>query len=140
MRVFSIVSFVGILALTACSAEDRAAMEKDKLDNFDLTPKQYEIAQALVEGYKKDTGLPMLRSQDYGRAGCYAKTVKMPAMYDRAHILYLKNYIEADKDFYGFFKRHGIGDNMAWEMSQKFQYAYDQCSTTNLLKKRFGKN
>ena len=75
------------LALTACSAEDRAKMEKDKLESFELTAKQYEIAQALIEGYKKDTGMPMLRSRDYGRAACYAKMVNMPAMYERAHLL-----------------------------------------------------
>jgi len=129
-----------MMVIAACSPADRAEMEKNKLESFELTPKQYEIAQALIEGYKKDTGMPMLRSRDYGRAACYAKTVSMPAMYERAHLLYLKNYTEADKDFYGYFARQGVGEHMAWEMSQKFQSAYDKCSTGALLKKRLGKN
>ncbi len=140
MKIFLTSLSISVLALTACSQTERAEMEKNKLESFELSSKQYEIAQALVEGYKKDTGMPMLRSRDYGRAACYAKTVNMPAMYERAHLLYLKNYTEADKDFYGYFARQGIGENMAWEMSQKFQGAYDKCSTGALLKKRFGKN
>ena len=140
MKLSTFILSVCLIGLAACSAEDRAQMEQDKLDSFDLTPKQYEIAQALIEGYKKDTGMPLLRSRDYGRAACYAKTVNMPALYERAHLLYLKNYPEADKDFYGYFARQGIGENMAWEMSQKFQGAYDNCSAGALLKKRFGKD
>ena len=134
------IALIIAMSLAACSAQDRAQMEKDKLASFELTAKQYEIAQALIEGYKKDTGMPMLRSRDYGKAACYAKTVNMPAMYERAHLIYLKNYPEADKNFYPYFARHGIGENMAWEMSQTFQGAYNQCSTGALIKKRLSKD
>ena len=116
------------LGLTACSAEQRAEMEAEKLESFDLTVDQRAIADALLAGYKAETGMSILRSRDYARAACYAKNVDMPRSYARAHLLYLENYDEADKDFYPFFDRHGIDDNTAWEMSEKFRVAYEKCS------------
>jgi hypothetical protein len=56
-----------------------------------------------------------------------AKTVDMPRRYERAHLLYLEHYGEVEKDFYPFFQRHGIDENTAWEMSEKFRAAYDKC-------------
>lgn len=116
------------LGLTACSAEQRAQMEAEKLESFDLTVDQRTIADALLVGYKAETGLSMLRSRDYARAACYAKSVDMPRRYARAHLLYLENYDEADEDFYPFFQRQGIDENAAWEMSEKFRVAYEKCS------------
>jgi len=124
----------GVL-LIACSDAQRSEMEAEKLESFNLTSAQREIADALVIGYKTDTGLPILRSRDYARAACYAKEVRMPARFKRAHILYLSSYPEADKNFYPFFKRHGVSDQVAYDMSQIFQKAYDQCSFSALLKK-----
>ena len=137
MRKILILSMVGLLA--ACSAEERAGMEREKLESFNLSPAEYEVAAALVEGYKKETGRPLLRSQDYGRAACYARQVQMPAMYSRAHLMYLKNYPEIDRDFYGYFKRQGVGEQMAYQMSQKFKSAYDSCSNAALVKRLFEK-
>ena len=116
------------LGLAACSAEQRAEMESEKLESYDLTVDQRAIADALLVGYKAETGLPMLRSRDYARAACYAKTVDMPSSYARAHLLYLRNYGEVDKDFYPYFNREGIDDNTAWEMSENFRVAYEKCS------------
>jgi len=125
------VAFISVLlclGLAACSAEQRAQMEADKLESFELTDGQRAIAEALIVGYKAETGLSMLRSRDYARAACYATKVDMPRSYERAHLLYLENYGEADKDFYPFFQGHGIDDNTAWEMSEKFRVAYEACS------------
>ncbi len=127
------------ILLAACSAEERAGMEREKLESFGLSASEYEIASALVVGYKKETGRPLLRSQDYGRAACYARQVQMPAMYSRAHLMYLKNYPEIDRDFYGYFKRQGVGEQMAYQMSQKFKSAYDACSNAALIKRLFEK-
>lgn len=128
MRKVSVLGVVLCCSLVACSAEQRAQMEADKLDSFELTTEQRAIAEALVVGYKAETGMAMLRSRDYARAACYAKTVDMPSRYREAHLLYLENYGEADKDFYPFFQSRGIDDNTAWEMSERFTAAYDECS------------
>ena len=74
---------------------------------------QRDIAEALVAGFKAETAMPLLRSRDYARAACYAKNVEMPQRYERAHLLYLQNYGEADRDFYPFFQGHGIDENTA---------------------------
>jgi hypothetical protein len=103
-------------------------MEAEKLESFDLTVDQRTIADALLVGQKAETGLPMLRSRDYVRAACYAKSVDMPKSYARAHLLYLQNYSEADRDFYPFFQRQGIDEQTAWAMSEKFRVAYEKCS------------
>ena len=130
---------VSTLALTACSAEQRAEMEGEKMEQFDLTSDQREVADALVQGYKNDTGMSLLRSQDYARAACYAKTVKMPSRFYRVHLLYLKNYTEADSNWEGFFGKHGADVNAAYDMGQIFQKGYDQCSTGALIKKALKK-
>jgi len=103
-------------------------MEAEKMESFDLTVDQRTVADALLVGYKAGSGMPILRSRDYARAGCYAKNVDMPRSYERAHLLYLENYDEADKEFYPFFERQGIDENTAWEMSERFRVAYEKCS------------
>ncbi len=131
---FTILPII-LFGIVACSTEDRAQMEAEKLDQFELTNAQRDVTEALIEGYKKDTGMPILRSQDYARAACYAKSVKMPSRYTRAHLLYLKNYPDADEDFYGFFQKHKVPDQLAYDMSQIFQKGYDACSNTALIKR-----
>lgn len=128
------------ICLTSCSAEQRAEMEGEKLAQFELTSDQTEVANALIEGYKKDTGMSLLRSQDYARAACYAKTVNMPSRFYRVHLLYLKNYTEADSNWEGFFARNNADVNAAYDMGQVFQKGYDKCSTGALIKKALQKN
>ena len=130
------IAAAGIIA--ACSPQQRAEMEADKMASFNLTPKQTEIANALIEGYKKDAGRQLLRTQDYARAACYAKSVQMPQMYENGHLLYLRNYTEADRNFYAFFAKHGISESMAYQISEKFHFGYDGCSTSAQIKKRLG--
>lgn len=137
-NIFILVS-ITCLALASCSAEQRAEMEGEKMAQFNLTTDQREVADALVEGYKNDTGMSLLRSQDYARAACYAKTVKMPSRFYRVHLLYLKNYTEADSNWEGFFAKHGADVNAAYDMGQIFQKGYDQCSTGALIKKALTK-
>lgn len=127
------------LALVACSAEQRATMESDKLDSFNLTASERLIAEALIEGYKKEMGMSMLRSREYGRAACYARKVDMPKRFERAHLAYLANYPEADEDFYGFFSKQGLGEQDAYAVFEHFEKGYEQCEAKALIKERFGK-
>lgn len=128
MKRSVILSAALCLGLTTCTAEQRSQMEAEKLESFDLTVDQRTIAEALLLGQKEESGLPLLRSRDYARAACYAKSVDMPKRYARAHLLYLKNYGEADRDFYPFFEHQGIDEQTAWDMSEKFRAAYEKCS------------
>ena len=114
-------------------------METDKLESMDLNRAQMEIAEALVMGMKKDMGTPIMRSQDYGRAGCYAKTVEMPDTYYKAHMLYLRDYDTIDKDYYAYFKANGVTDDTAWKMGEIVAKTYDDCGIGALLKKRLKK-
>lgn len=127
------------LAIVACSAEQRADMESDKLDSFNLSPMERSVAEALIEGYKKEMGMPLLRSREYGRAACYAKKVRMPTRFHKAHLAYLANYSEADKDYYAFFAKQGLGEQDAYAVFEHFEKGYEQCEAKALIKERFGK-
>lgn len=122
------IASVLLATLAGCTAEQRERMEAEKLDSFELTSEQRTIAEAFVAGFKAEMHLPLLRSRDYAKAACYAKRVEMPSWHARAHLLYLEHYVEADRDFYGFFQRHGIDEKTAWEMSERYRAAFDACS------------
>ncbi|AKM10829.1 hypothetical protein [Croceicoccus naphthovorans] len=125
------------LALGACNL-DTESMEADKFASMNLTPEERAVAEALVAGFKKDTGLPILRSREYGRAACYAKTVDMPDHLRSAHLAYLANYTEADADYYGFFARRGLGEQNAYEVFQRYEAADRKCSAGGLLGRIIG--
>jgi hypothetical protein len=135
-----IVSLVAITALAvtlgACGGVDTEQMEAEKLEQMELTNEQRIIAEALIAGQKKETGIPVLRSRDYAAAGCYAKTVQVSRGQSRAHEAYLRDYAEADKDFYAWFKRQGVGEQEAYAISQAVHAALDECSLGSLLKGR----
>lgn len=124
------------MLLVACDTEK---MEGDKLDSMDLSEKERQVAEALVEGYKKEMGTPILRSRDYGHAGCYAKSVRMPSSYHNVHLKYLRNYTEIDNDFYPWFRSQGLSDDTAYKISEYVQAGFEECTVGNLLKKRFSK-
>ena len=56
MRITAIIA--ATLALGGCSAEDVAEMEADKLDGMNLLIGERAIADALIEGYKKEKAKP----------------------------------------------------------------------------------
>ena len=126
------------VGVAACSAEQREEMEADKLAQFELSESETEIAEAFIAGMKIETRRPLLRSQDYARIACYAKTVDMPRRMERAHMLYLKDYVAADKDYYGFFGGHGINDQLAYDMGTIYRTAWEDCSLGAMMKKRMG--
>ena len=129
---------LAFLLIAACSAEDMAEMEADKLGGMNLSPAERAIAEALVEGFKKETGAQMLRSRDVGRAACYAKSVKMPSQFARVHALYLKDYSAVDGDYYGWFRRQGVSDEAAYKFFGHVEEGFNACSIGALAKKRLG--
>ena len=126
-----------ILLVTACDMEK---MEGDRLDSMELNESQRIIAEALIEGYKKEMGGVPLRSRDIMHAGCYAKTVRIPSSYHNVHIKYLRNYTEIDNNYYPWFRSQGLSDDTAYKVSEWVNDGFEKCSTGALLKKRFSKN
>ncbi|WP_066555650.1 hypothetical protein [Croceicoccus bisphenolivorans] len=124
-----------LLVLSAC---DGLADDSDRFDNLNLTSEELEVAQALVTGFKKETGLPILRSREYGRAACYSRMVEMPDHLKRAHLAYLADYPEADADYYGYFAKMGVSETDAYEVYQRFEVADEKCSADALVRKLFG--
>ena len=123
----------------ACSQQDMAEMQTEKLSEMGLDAREIAIAEAVIEGFKKETGMPVLRSRDVMRAGCYAKSVDMPSQHHRVHKLYLADYTEIDKNFYPWFNAQGVDDNTAYDIAQRVSKGFDECAVGKLLKKRFSK-
>ena len=126
------------LALAACSQEEIAGMEGERLDGMKLSAAEREIAEALIEGYKKSANLPVLRSRDYAHAACYAKKVKMPSRFERVHAAYLRAYPDIDDNFYPWFATRGISEEAAYSFWEHVEQGFKDCSIGSLLKKRFG--
>lgn len=127
------------LALAGCDAADFAKMETDKLTQMGLTPEQMSVAKALIEGYKKEVGRPVIRSRDVMRAGCYAKTVDLPAHHSRVHKLYIADYAVIDQNYYPWFNKQGIDDQTAYEIGNKVTAAYEECSLGSQIRKRLSR-
>lgn len=131
------IAAIGTLVLLAACDANLEQMEADKLDSFELTDRERAVADALVEGYKKEMKVPVLRSRDYMRAACYAQSVEMPSRHDAVHVAYLRDYPAIDADFYRWFANRGYSEQDAWTLSQRVQKGYADCSIGALVKKRF---
>lgn len=107
----------------ACSPPDG----DEVLDGLDLTSAQRATADAFIAGQKKASAIPMLRKRDYLAAACYAKKVDMPAHLGNAHRAYLANFEQADKDYYGFFTRHGVDEQSAYSVFERYEAALNRC-------------
>jgi hypothetical protein len=127
MRLSQVAGALAILLVAACSEAELAEMEGDRFDKMNLSARQLKVAQAMVAGFKKEFGIPVLRSREYLRAGCYAKKVNVPLAFEDAHLSYLANYVEADRDYYGFFSRQGLSEQHAWAVSEAFHRAQAAC-------------
>lgn len=134
-----ILAMATILTAAACGSVDPAEMEARQFEKMNLDARQREVAGALVEGYRKETGRDLLRSSDYGRAGCYALKVEMPSRFHSAHVAYLKDYTEIEKTYYEWFARRGVGEDDAWTIGQKVTETLDQCSAGALVKELISK-
>ncbi len=124
--------------LAACDA-NLEQMETDKLDSFQLSERERAVAGALIEGYKKEVSTPILRSRDYARAACYAKSVEMPSRQDAVHQAYLRDYPAIDDNFYPWFANHGVSQDDAWKLGERVKKGYADCSIGALIKKRMAK-
>ena len=113
------------LAICAgCSPPDGGEV----LDGLDLTSSQRATADALIEGQLKASTIPMLRKRDYLAAACYAQKVDMPSHMGNAHRAYLANFEEADKDYYAFFAKHGLDEQSAYSVFERYEAAMKQCT------------
>lgn len=126
--------------LAACSAEDRAQMEADRLDKLELSDDERTIAEAYLVGWKKAARRDMLKSREYAQAACYAKSVKMPSSLHRAHLLYLEDYTAIDKDYYAFFKSKGISDSAAERMGNIYVETFESCTLGAMMKRAMSKD
>jgi len=134
------IAALGAFALLAACDADLEQMEAGKLDSFGLSEHERAIAGALVEGYKKETGMPILRSREYARAACYAKSVEMLSSHNNAHLAYLRDYTAIDENFYPWFTAQGISEQDAWKIGERVRKGYADCSVGALIKKRLAKN
>ena len=123
------VAMIATLGICACSPADGA----DVFEKMNLTDSQRKTAEALIEGQLAASVIPVMRQREYLYAGCYAKRVEMPASYEKAHRAYLANFTEADNDYYGFFAKHGLGEEAAYSVFERYEAADKQCSGTGLL-------
>ena len=126
--------FVMLLTLIACDMEK---MEADRIDQMELDPAQRAIAEALIEGYKKEINSKTLQSREYVRAQCYALSSKMPTHYHEIHIAYLKDYTKIDLSYYEWFRNHGYDDGTAKRIGDWVLAAWEECTFDALAKKAF---
>ncbi|WP_409412311.1 hypothetical protein [Altererythrobacter sp. MF3-039] len=119
-----ILVLAGTLLVGACDMPDGTEI----YEGVELTTSQKAIAEAMIEGQKKASAIPIMRQREYLMAACYAKTVDMPSEYSQAHRAYLADFGEADKDYYGFFARYGLGEESAYSVFQRYEAAYEKCS------------
>jgi hypothetical protein len=137
-RLNAIAVLGAAFLLAACDAH-MEQMEADKLESFELSDRERAVAEAMIEGYKKETGMTVLRSREIARAACYAKSVAMPSRQDAVHQAYLRDYSAIDKNFYPWFANQGLSQDDAWKISERIQKGYADCSMGALIKKRMAK-
>ncbi len=117
------------LIVSACDMPDGTEIYED----LELTGSQIAIAEAMIEGQKKASAIPVMRQREYLMAACYAKKVDMPPEYSQAHRAYLADFEEADKDYYGFFARYGLSEESAYSVFERYEAAYNECTPAGLL-------
>lgn|GEM_PF-1925093 len=138
IRIKTAMAISAACLLAACDA-NLEQMEADKFASFGLSDSERAVAEALIEGYKKEMGMPVLRSRDYGRAACYAKSVVMSSRHNDVHIAYLRDYSNIDADYYRWFANKGYSEQDAWKISERVLKGYADCSMGALIKKRMAK-
>lgn len=124
---------IASLVLTSCSIHDASTAQDRELQkraaNLHLTSAEMDIANALISGFATETGAPVINSRDVGHVLCYAVHVEMPERYTIPHLDYLKNYVEVDKDYYGWFKMKGVPGTDAKAMGDIYLKAFNECKS-----------
>ncbi len=130
LSVRTIIAAVGVaaaLALPGCGG-DPSAKDAARLDSKELSPDERMVAEALLDGFRRETGAATLPDADIERAACYAKSVDMPEKYTDVHKLYLADYAAIDKDFYPWFENKGVSMEDAWDIAGRVKAGLDICA------------
>ncbi len=115
------------IALSACGG-DQSAKDAEKLDGMDLSSDQRAVAEALIDGFKSETGTNAVTDAELERAACYAKNVDMPDAFADVHKLYLADYAAIDEDFYPWFEENGVSMDDAWDIAERVKEGFEACS------------
>lgn len=134
-----VLAFAAALGIAACDLADAEKIEAAKFDRMDFRPGERAIAEALVDGFKREVGREILRGRDYAHAACYARTVEMPTRFSRVHARYLENYAEIDADYYPWFAARGYDEQAAYEFGNIVVDAFEECEIGSLLRKAFAR-
>ena len=126
-RMLLLLATAAACALAACGG-GQGPSEAETLDAVALTDDQRAIAEALLEGYRKETGAVAIDADDVTRAGCYAQHVDMPAQFRDVHKEYLADYAAIDKDFYPWFQARGISAQDAWDIAERVGKGFEACT------------
>ncbi len=125
-RAQIILATIAAAGLAACGS-DKPPSEEATLDAVDLTDEQRAIAEALLEGYRKETGETEVGAADIARASCYAQNVDIPAKHIDVHKQYLADYTAIDADFYPWFETHGVSMDDAWDLAERVKMGLEAC-------------
>jgi hypothetical protein len=132
-RVYKKLQFgVLVILLAGCDqlASDSSERFEASFEIYKLTETEKETARAFAKGLSRDTGFSLMSTKSQNRAICYAvKSNDMPESYRRAHLLYLENYIEADKDYLAWFKKRGVDSETANQMGAMYLKYFEQCDS-----------
>ncbi len=122
-------ALIAALALVACGG-DPSAKEARKLDEAALSPDERSVAEALIEGFKTETGAASVSEAEIERAACYARAVDMPEQFSDAHKSYLADYAAIDEDFYPWFEARGVSMEDAWDIAERVKKGFEACSAS----------
>lgn len=128
-RTHLLLATIAAFALAACGGGGQPS-EDETLDAIELTDDQRVIAEALLEGYRKETGAKTIGADDIARAGCYARNVDIPAQFRDVHKLYLADYAAIDADFYPWFEMHGVSTEDAWDIAERVRKGFEACAAS----------
>ena len=115
--------------LVACGGDPEPS-EEETLEAIELSDHQRVIAEALLEGYRKETGETTVDAADIARAGCYAQNVDIPAQFSDVHRQYLADYTAIDADFYPWFEARGVSMDDAWDIAERVKKGLEACQVS----------
>lgn len=126
-RALTAAMFAVALTLPGCGG-DPSAKDLERLDSKELSAEERMVAEALIAGFRHETGAASLGDAEIERAVCYAKSVEMPEAYADVHKLYLADYASIDQDFYPWFQGEGVSMEDAWDIADRVKKAFDACA------------
>ncbi len=120
---------LGALALAACgggNSEPDAA--SPVLAAAELSADDRAVAEALLAGFKKESGVSAIGEADAARAACYAQNVDIPAEFAEVHKMYIADYTAIDQDFYVWFEERGVSMEDAWDIAERVKKGFEACA------------